>query len=162
VSLPVVLRPPQSDRELNFVRSSWTKSACKARPIRVARSEWPAEGGSRAIEFAQMDARTFVAGHARHVDRVLPRAEVVVADTTAAPGTLAGWICFEPSTSASGPARGVVHYVYVGATFRRMGVAKLLIGELAQRPMSFPTWTPVLEKIKVPEQWVWDETRRWV
>lgn len=154
VTLPVVLRQPQNMRELNFVRSSWTKSALKARPIRIARSEWQPDGGVRPVAYEQMDAGAFVAGHARHVDRVLLRAQVIVADPTASPGTLAGWICLEPGA-------GLLHYLYVGQTFRRLGVAKLLIGDLATKRMAFTTWTPVLEKLRVPEHWTWDETRRW-
>jgi hypothetical protein len=148
VTLPLTLRAPATPRELNFVRSSWTKSALKARPARVFLD---AEG--KPVRFEQMSAGLFIVGHARYVDRVLKTARVVVADPIAAPGTLAGWLCYEP---------GVVHYCYVGQTFRRMGVAKMLIGELSLQPMAYSMWTPVLARVRVPVAWTWDETRRWV
>lgn len=148
MTLPLLLRPPQNVRELNFVRKSWTLSACKARPAKLHLDEH-----GHVVRVEQMPPKLFVAGHAKAIDRILLRARVLVADPTSAPGTLAGWVCWEP---------GLLHYVYVGQTFRRMGVARLLVGELAEQPMTYATWTPVVDKVPTPAHWTWDPTSMWV
>src|SRR6185436_17662619 len=77
MSLPLSLRPPQTTRELNLVRSSWTKSMMRTRPARVRFDE-----GSRA-RVTMLDNRVFVEGHARQVDRTLARASLLLAVPTA-------------------------------------------------------------------------------
>jgi hypothetical protein len=148
MSLPVTLRPPQTTRELNLVRSSWTKSMMRTRPVRVRFDE-----GSRA-RVTMLDNRTFVEGHARQVDRTLSRASLILAVPTATETTIAGWICFDAEC---------VHYAYVVSTFRSMGVARELLEQAGAIPRAFSQWSHACDRglgSKLEARgWVWDPTR---
>lgn len=147
----MTFRPPRDLRELNLVRSSWTKSMTRTRPVRVAGGE---EDGGRRITAVRMDRRVFFEGHARQVDAVIARAGVLLAVPMATATTIAGWVCAEP---------GVVHYVYTVETFRRLGVARALLEAIGAEPRAFSQWSHACDRglgEKLARAgWVWDPTR---
>lgn len=149
MTLPLVLRPPQTTRELNLVRSSWTKSMLLARPAHVRFDD---DGHVQVA--ARMNVRAFVEGHCRQVDAVIRRASLLLAVPEATATTIAGWICVEP---------GAVHYLYVVGTFRGMGVARALVTASGATPGAFTQWSPACDRglgAKLEARgWTWDPTR---
>lgn len=105
MSLPVVIRAMEP-LDTPFVFSSWLRSYRANSDMRVSQS-------------------LYYAGHHEVIEGLLkaPGVEVVVASPEGDPNTILGWCC---------RGQGVVHYVYVKEAFRRMGLAKMLVGEFSQ------------------------------
>lgn len=152
--LPLTFRPPQTTRELNLVRSSWTHSMSRTRPVRVCGDEHGGTIQRSGLRVVRMDRRVFFEGHARQVDAVIARTGVLLAVPEATASTIAGWACAEP---------GVVHYVYVVETFRKLGVARALLEAIGIEPRAFSQWSNACDRglgsKLMAAGWVWDPTR---
>lgn len=82
--------------------------------------------------------RTFYVRHHAVIERILARgAELLVACPADAPETILGYLVREGAT---------LHFLYVKGPFRRMGVAKALVGEY--RPEQFTHWTNDLDHVR--------------
>lgn len=164
---PVLVRPLRRDveREVNYVRSSWSHAATKDRPAKV----W-FDKASKPVRVERMDEHTFFEAHVRRlVPRLLARSVVLVAEPQATPGILAGWLAFEPARQVIEPSFAqpaiarplVVHFVYVSNELRGHGVASLLARSLPPGAVSYSHWSPKIENLAAPRGWTFDETRKW-
>lgn len=142
---PVTLRAPEGEREKHFVCNSWTESQVKFCPAKV----WFDEDG-RPLRVERIQKGAFLDGHAKLVDKLLARAVTVTAAIS--PGLLAGWLCYEPGVC--------VHYAYTDRTFRRLGVARLLLAQVTETPRVVTHWTPPCETLFRGYQY--DPTKAWV
>lgn len=135
----VFIRRPETLRELNYCRNSWTTSELN-----------DSTRGSRAIV-----KRIAYWGHSRLVDKLLNRSTILVADSCGAPGVLCGFLAHEIHGDTS-----YLHYLYVGNDFRRHGVARTLCAEL-QKNVIYTTKVPLVASLPVPPTWVFDDNYRW-
>ena len=109
--------------ELDYVKNSWVKS--------YEDSPW---GQSLPREI-------FRRGHSALVEALVPISTVLVVPSAEDDTTILGWLAAKGST---------LHYVYVRAKVRRMGIAKLLV----------QAYKPEIEKYSHPTRirtpWQWD------
>lgn len=102
LELAIETRPAEKP-DLAFIFSSWLKSF-------------------RESEFAKgIPTSLYYREHHRLIERLLERAQVLVACNPESPSQIYGWICFERSRAR------VIHYVYVKQPFRELGIAKRLL-----------------------------------
>lgn len=101
----VIAVRPAGPADLSFIFSGWLRSYHESEVARhVPNDVYFSSGGHHGI-----------------VRRLLDEVGAVVACSASDPTELYGFACGAP---------GVLHYVYVKAAFRRLGVAKLLLGAL--------------------------------
>lgn len=108
---PKLDRPPLSWRyateaDLRFVRASWFESYRKG-------------GHAPDVAFP-----TYREGMGRIIERCLQAGATLVAFLPEVPDEVIGWACF---TSTA------LHYVYVKQAYRRLGVAREILGEHPQQ-----------------------------
>lgn len=139
------------ERAVNFVRSSWSKSAVPFGPMKV----WTDKEG-KPEKFQRMDEGSYFSALTRGKDslinRILAGSECFAAVPNDTPTLLAGWMVYDTTT---------LHYLYVPKTFRKMGVARALIARLPKTVVDHSFWTPAFEKIR-PQGQVWNPTRLWM
>jgi len=99
---PTVSVRPATTADLPFIRNSWLRSYHDGQVARHVPND---------VYFAN-------AGHWGVVDRCLRTGATAVASPPGDDGTIVGWAC---------GLGGVLHYVYVKAPFRRLGIAKALL-----------------------------------
>jgi GNAT superfamily N-acetyltransferase len=95
------------ETDLGLIYSSWLRSYWNARPAAL--------DGVAYADYQQ--------GQRARIDRLLRTHGASVACSPAAPDTIMGWACFDPARDEM-----PWHYVYTRQTYRRMGVASLLLG----------------------------------
>ena len=106
--LPIVIRPMRAD-DVAFVRNSWARSYAEAQSLHP------------------QDVRGHVEGHLRLIDRILARADVLVAAFAEDDSEIFGWVCHDPEA---------LHYAYTKAAYRRSGVARRLLEEVGPREVT--------------------------
>lgn len=75
---------------------------------------------------------TFFRWHHLVIERILARSVIRVAHAADAPEVILGYSVSEP---------GVVHFVYVKGSFRKLGIATALLGHLDPNACVFTHWT---------------------
>jgi GNAT superfamily N-acetyltransferase len=177
---PVVVRPLRRDveREVNYVRSCWSRDAMKDVPARIALTRPADRSRPEPVEpntwvsakVARMDPQVYFEAHVRRlVPRLFARSAICLAEPKATPGLVAGWIAFERAYRAIEPGFAVteadrpcvVHYIYVQRDFRRSGVARALLATLPPGPVTYSHWSPAMEWIAARRGWTFDATRVW-
>lgn len=117
-NLPIAVRLARP-ADLAFIRNSWLRSYHEHGPLNHVPND---------VFFAD-------AGHWGVVDRCLRGSATLVAYPLHDSDSILGWACAGPS---------VLHYTYVKAPFRRLGIARALL-EMAPGPLATCThWTPVI------------------
>lgn len=120
-NLPVAIRLAV-DADLPFIRNSWLRNYH--------------EHGEGARHVPN-DVYFANAGHWGVVDRCLRAGATLVATPEGDDHSILGWACASPN---------VLHYVYVKAPFRRLGITPRLLA-LAPGPLTTCThWTPVIRE----------------
>ena len=155
-SLPITIAPLDRalERDVNFVRSSWTQSYVPFRPSRTAVD---ADG---KVHVWRQDARAFWVDHSAWLDALLDSmgTTVLVARANDAEGLLVGWTCW--SATLGRPAR--LHYVYVKKSFRGMGVAGMLLANVpTDAGVVFTHWTTRVPALRLPASWEWSPFATW-
>lgn len=122
--LYTVRKPTSADTP--FIFSGWLESYANSSPLTV-----------------NIPKTLFFDGHRALITPLLSNAQVVVACLPDDPGVLLGFACGEP-------VDGLLHYVYVKAAFRRMGVATRLVDALGIKvgACSCTHWTYDLSRLK--------------
>lgn len=101
-----------------------------------------AKASSRATRSA--DKGAFFKHHHKIVSGILGRAEIRIAAPPDDDFTILGFAVVEP---------GTIHMVYVKAAFRRLGLARALLGEIQPKQSTFTYWT------KDVQDWLWEKYR---
>lgn len=101
-------------QDLPLVFSSWLKSY---------RKHAATQGLSNDVYFS---------GQRELIARLLQRATVRLLVSVEDPSHIYGWACTELSGGLP-----VLHYVYVKQTYRRLGFARLLLGDLLTTPVAY-------------------------
>jgi GNAT superfamily N-acetyltransferase len=123
-----------NEREVNFVRKSWWKSA----RVKPPQSRFPLVSdvlGSTDYWTGGLEAR----------DRMMQRSEIRVAVSSAG-STVLGWAAVEP-------ARSLVHYVFVQQDFRRRGLARQMVADMISREAWFWCRTHDSSQVPLPPKW---------
>jgi len=104
--LPIefVAAPPSAR---NYIKSTWLMSNRKSR--------W----------YEGVESSLYYKKHGELVEHLIDTRAVRVARWTEHPEQLYGWICYDDMTSSC-----VVHYCYVGAKYRGIGLARALLQEV--------------------------------
>lgn len=125
MNFPVTIRPLvlTAETERNFVLQSWVRAG--------RQSQWATLMGSA----------TYYRGQQSVVERLVTTATVRVAEVEGRPGELAGWACGEHHKTQG----LVLHFVYVKQVYRRLGVARALIGAAEYREASH--WTHIASHV---------------
>lgn len=137
MSAPFSIRPATAD-DLPFVRPNWVHTF---------------EGSPVAISLNGV----FPTRWSAVVDDLFGRATTLVATAPDEPALLLGFVCGEPG-------RDVLHYAYVKANFRHMGLARALCAEMfGERPVQWVTHRvgPGMA-ISQRRGWGFDFTRIWL
>jgi GNAT superfamily N-acetyltransferase len=66
--------------------------------------------------------RVYYNQHHRILEKLMPRAQILIACNAKDPEQIFGWVCAEQMDQHL-----VIHYIYVKDTFRRFGIAKRLV-----------------------------------
>lgn len=128
--LDIVLRDGTPD-DVAFIFSSWIKSYAASD---VARS---------------MDRRVYDAEQHDAIEAALARSRVIIACLASAPESIFGYAVVENDHT--------LHYVYVKQTYRRLGVARALLGALLDGPTTYTHRSA--RDITVPKGWVFNPYR---
>lgn len=127
MTLPLVVRPARaSDR--GYVLKNWLRSYAESR-------------------FAREAGKPYWRGEARLIDRHIERGEVNVAAYAEDDDVIAGFIC---------ASYRVLHFVFVTESYRRKGIAKMLVDSLSAEPDVYSRRTPLLGSIRLPPTWRYD------
>ena len=129
--------PTDNVREWNFCRKTWSLNAADNRPSKV----WPDPDGrvnvARKVERA--DERTYFLWMAdAGALSLMGRSQITCAVPVTEPDLVAGFVAYEPR---------VLHMIYVSGTFRRMGLARALLGLLPAGLRTYSQWSPLAEKL---------------
>lgn len=152
MTVPLLIRRVETEKERNFVHSAWKHSYARFRPTRL----WWDENG-HVTRYVQMPSGHYYTQMGAYIDGLFRGDYIRVAVATDQPGLVLGFIAFEGCFG--GPK---LHYVYVAKPFRRFGIARQMcvevIGDLTP---TIVNWTPVVEHIKLPSGWGYNEVRKW-
>lgn len=108
--------------------------------------------------------RVFFEDYAPVVQNLITRSTVIVAGLRGIADSIVGWFALEGTT---------LHYLLVKPKFRRLGVAKWLIGDAALQPLTFTHLVRDIEPttdgdgrsvpplIRVPEAWTYRRFQIW-
>lgn len=145
----VAIRPAVED-DLNFILSSWLHSYL--------------DRDNDVLEIKRVRDSVAKAGHRRLVASLLSREDTttLVACKEDAQNVIVGWACLE-----GGAPPHALHYAYVKADFRRVGIARELcqsvfsIGEQQRSKVFFSHYTRVIDEWRAkwePQgvEWVFD------
>lgn len=120
----------------NYILSSWTRSyAGRAREAR---------------EYATLDA--FYEDYGPIVSALLDRSRVLVAALKEDPDIIVGWLAIEDET---------LHYALVKPRWRKLGVARWMLSELAEVPLSYSHVTSDALRCPIPAAWAFRRFRIW-
>lgn len=132
MSNPFKLRPGlQSD--LPFIKSSWLQSYRESSKI------------SYDLFNIYQNGLT---------EKILERSLTVVACNSEDDDLILGWICFEPAPKPvrlifDHPTMRIVHYAYVKAIYRKLGVGKALYKACVQEPFVYTHRTEMMRKLPI-------------
>jgi len=119
-NLPIAVRLARAD-DLAFIRNSWLRNYHEHGHL----SHVP-----NGVFFSDD-------GHWGVVDRCLRGSATLVAHPEGDDDSILGWSCAAP---------GILHYAYVKAPFRRLGIARALL-VMGPKPLTTCThWTPVIRE----------------
>lgn len=104
--LPVVLRAPLAS-EVRWIQATWSRSLRRSNPERMVQ-----------VGAAFVQQRLLARAHGMLVNELVDKSTVLVAAMASSPLALAGWVVFD---------RPVLHYVFVAAEARRLGLGTLLV-----------------------------------
>ncbi len=93
------------EEDISFIFNSWLKSYRNARAV---------SGIASSIYFSE---------HHKVLERIMKSCKVTIASNPADKSQIYGYIVFEEISGIT-----VIHYSYVKHTFRKMGIAKTLLG----------------------------------
>ena len=136
-----------AERESRYIKKCWAAICTEHRPSKVT-PEKERKDHARKIERAS-EHRYFSwlsAGPESQIDRLMARSRVIVAVPHNEPRLVSGFIAFEADC---------LHVIYCGSIFRRMGIARALMGRLPSGLRSYSQWTPAIDHVVTPE-WHWD------
>jgi GNAT superfamily N-acetyltransferase len=126
---------PEDPTEYNYVLSSWLRSY--------------AESGD---EFRQVPRATYFAVYEPVVKQLLDRSTVAIAWDSELPGTVLGYLVLE--------GEDLLHYFHTKRRFRRMGVGRWMLRELAELPAAY-THQPSFAATKlIGSAWTYAPERR--
>ena len=122
--------------DIAFVSNSWLKSYRDADAV------------------AGCPNRVYFPWQHRVLERLIPRAALLVACLDSDPSKIAGWCCYERQSGAI-----VLHYVYVKGKHRRLGLARQMI-EMVRDAEAVPTVffthrTPVVDRLPLGPEWIY-------
>jgi hypothetical protein len=78
---------------------------------------------------------TYFAGQHKVIERILKRSLTIIAAFEDSPSTILGYLVLEMTTPPT------IHWMYVKGSWRRMGIAKSLLGKLNPNSCAFTHWT---------------------
>lgn len=134
--LPITLRPSTGD-DVPLIVQSWYRTLRRDGP------GWMRSMPSDAFDRLVLPRIRSLAGACR------------MACSTEDPGTVFGFACAEG---------GIVHMVFVKSKFRRVGVARRLLGGVGPDAV-YSAVTPSVRRLmkagKLPDGWVYDEAGMW-
>jgi GNAT superfamily N-acetyltransferase len=136
--MTLLIRAATEEDRMSWVRESWVLS------YRDRVTHGPAK---------KMPMREYKWRWRRTVLGLYHSSQVLVAAHESVPGTILGWICYEPS-SATQHAR--IHYVYVEKEAQRRHIASRLLeasGINLSEPCEYSHRTDVLSNLKLPGHW---------
>lgn len=117
----------------SYASSAWAKTL-------TPREQW--ERGTAA--------RAYWDGHHDLIERLLERAELVVAHWPEDVGAIVGWTLFDRTMR-------ILHYVQVKQAFRRSGVARRLLAPLLDgRPVTYTHKSRGCGELPIPANWRFD------
>ena len=138
-----LVRPADGEDEINFVRKTW---------LRIV--------GSESVPPAVLIyGPHFMAEHHRAIETCLQRAAVSVAYRPSLATRICGFAVTErvwAPTVMREIEQHAIHFVFVRARWRRMGVARLLLGPLAKLHAAYTHKTRELQPERLPEPWTFN------
>ncbi len=120
---------PATDDDIGYVKKTWL------RDFADGGDGWIDDHGGGEVYFAE---------HHKQVECAVERGAVTIACRRAVPTGICGFAVTE---------RDIVHYVYVKTRWRKLGVAKLLLGPLLDRDAVYTHWTRAVRILPVPKSW---------
>lgn len=137
--------------DLHYVLSSWLKSYAElARRRRVFDREKRVEvdpGG----EFQGLARSHFFPLYEPVVQRLVARSTIAIATLPDVADSVLGWMAIEGD---------VLHYVHVKPRWRKLGLARWLLGQLDGMPVTYTHTAKPDLLAKVPASWSYDGMRR--
>ncbi len=94
-----------------------------------------------------INGKVYLEGERAKIDRLLIAYDVAVAHAPEDEEALLGFACTGP--------RPVIHYVYVRASARRLGIARSLLARFVGKKC-WRTHLPVMRGLMVPSEWVYN------
>lgn len=132
---PMIIKRPMEESDKPFVFSSWLRSYQQSRDV------------------CGVIAPVYYKEQHYIIERLLLRPiDVVVLASEEDPATVIGWMASSQTW---------LHYLYIKYPFRRMGLAKSLVGD-PERWSCYTHRTPVLNRLKLPPKWDFNPYRAYL